>query len=45
MRKASYFSQESIKLWRDYDPGIYLDLAQEHYFLDDMEKAQAMLKT
>jgi len=53
IRKASLCSQEAINLRREddlskpslyLDPGIYLDLAQEHYFLDDMEKAQAMLK-
>jgi len=47
IRNASHFSQEAIKLGREDDPNkpsIYLDLAQEHYFLGDTEKAQAMLK-
>jgi len=47
IRKASLCSQEAIKLGRENypsKPSIYLDLTQEHYFLGDTEKSQAMLK-
>jgi len=44
IRKALVFSERSIEIRRGNDPSIYLDLAQEHYFLGDTEKAQVVLK-
>ena len=47
MRKASICSQEAMNLLREDDPRkpkIYLDLAQAHYFLGDMENAELALK-
>jgi len=46
IHEASFCSQEAINLRREDDPRkpiIYLDLAQEHYFLGDTENAQAVL--
>jgi len=45
IRKALLFSERSIEIRRGNDPSIlYLDVAQEHYFLGDAEKAHAVLK-
>jgi len=41
IRKGLLFSERSIGIRReDDDPSIYLDLAQEHYFLGDTENAR-----
>jgi len=48
VRQALSFSEKAIEGSSAADtgqpPGLYLDLAQEHFLLGDMEKAQDMLK-